>query len=535
MHRQLTLRIAVITCTLLSLTAPLAGSAEDTTPKTAPDRARGEGPYDRLVIRGATLIDGTGAPQIGPVDIVIENDTIVQVTTVGYPELPINEARRPKGGDREIDAHGMYVMPGLIDTHTHISMAYQSANGVASPAEYVFKLWMAHGVTSVREVGSFNGLDWTLDLSKRSARNEITAPRIFAYAGFPQSTTTQLTTDEARKWVRSVAKEGAVGIKFLGVAPDTFAAASEEAKKVGLKTTMHHSQNAVARLNVLDSARWGLTSMEHWYGLPEALFTDRTIQNFPADYNYQNEQHRFGHAGRLWSEAAAPGSDHWNAVRDELIDLDFTLSPTLTIYDASRDLMRARNADWHEEYTWPTLWRFYQPSRAAHGSYWFYWTTADEIAWKKNYAIWMQFLNDYKNHGGRVTTGSDSGFIYSTYGFGFVRELELLQEAGFHPLEVVRAATLHGAELLGKADELGTIERGKKADIIIVPENPLANFKSLYATGAMKLNDETREVEWVGSVKWTIKDGVVYDANKLAADVRAMVKAEKKREAGEVK
>ena len=58
--------------------------------------------------------------------------------------------------------------------------------------------------------------------------------------------------------------------------------------------------------------------MEHWYGLPEALFNDRTVQDYPLDYNYQNEQHRFGEAGRLWTQAAEPYSDHWNEVMDEL-------------------------------------------------------------------------------------------------------------------------------------------------------------------------------------------------------------------------
>ena len=62
----------------------------------------------------------------------------------------------------------------------------------------------------------------------------------------------------------------------------------------------------------------------------------------------------------------------------------------------------------------------------------------------------MQFVNDYKNLGGRVTVGSDSGFIYQLYGFGTILEMEMLQEAGFHPLEVIRSATLHGAEALHK-------------------------------------------------------------------------------------
>jgi hypothetical protein len=290
----------------------------------------------------------------------------------------------------------------------------------------------------------------------------------------------------------------------------------------------------VARTDALDSARLGLTSMEHWYGLPEALFTDRSVQDYPLDYNYSNEQHRFGQAGRLWKQAAPPGSQRWNDVIEELIKLDFTLVPTLTIYEASRDLMRARRAEWHEEYTLPSLWDFYRPSRKAHGSYWFYWTTEDEVEWKGNYRIWMAFLNEYKNRGGRVCTGSDSGFIYKLYGFDYIRELELLREAGFHPLEVIRAASLAGAQALGREQDLGSVEVGKLADLVVVEENPLANLASLYGTGAIKLNDLNEPVR-VGGVKYTIKDGIVYDARQLLADVRRMVRETKDREKKEIR
>lgn len=135
----------------------------------------------------------------------------------------------------------------------------------------------------------------------------------------------------------------------------------------------------------------------------------------------------------------------------------------------------------------------------------------------------MLFINEYKNLGGRVCAGSDSGFIYNLYGFGFIRELELLQEAGFHPLEAIRAATLKSAELLGIEDKVGTIERGKQADLIITPENPLLNTKSLYGTGTPRLNDETGQVERAGGIRWTIKGGVVYDAPALLAEVKEMV------------
>jgi hypothetical protein len=373
-----------------------------------------------------------------------------------------------------------------------------------------------------------------LEHKKRSEKNEITAPRLVAFSFFGQGAKDGINTPEqAREWVRQNAQKGSDGIKFFGAPPEIMTAALQENKKLGLRSACHHAQMDVARWNVLNSARAGLTTMEHWYGLPEALFNDKTVQNYPLDYNYQNEQDRFEEAGRLWKQAAAPYSAHWTKVMDELLALDFTLDPTFNIYDANRDLMRARRAEWHEDYTLPSLWRFYMPSRISHGSYWQNWGTEQEIAWKENYRLWMTFVNEYKNRGGRVTAGSDSGFIYQLYGFAFIRELEMLREAGFHPLEVVKSATLNGAEALGMADKIGTIQVGKLADMLIVEENPLENLQVLYGTGAIKLTKDN-EVVRVGGVKYTVKDGIVYDAKQLLADVRKMVTDSKKKEDFEI-
>jgi cytosine/adenosine deaminase-related metal-dependent hydrolase len=502
-------------------------------PARRPDE--GEGPFARLVIRGATLVDGTGAPPVGPVDVVVEGGRIAVVRSVGHPGVPIREQGRPARGEREIDAAGMFLLPGFVDAHAHVAYPLQGALGETPPAEYVYKLWLAHGITTVREVGSGNGLAWTIAEKRRSAAREIVAPRILAYPFFPTGIETPgapQTPAAARQWVEAVAAAGADGIKFLGAPPEIMQAALARAQELGLATACHHAQPAVARMNVLDTSGWGLTSMEHWYGLPEALFTDRTVQDFPVDYDYNDESHRFGQAGRLWAQAAEPGSARWTEVLRALRERDFTLVPTFTIYEASRDLLRERRAEWHDDYTLPTLWRWFQPNREAHGSYWFDWTTPDEIAWKRNYAKWMRFVNDYKNLGGRVAAGSDAGFIYKLFGFAYVRELELLQEAGFHPLEVVRAATLDGAELLGLAGEIGSVEPGKRADLVLVEGNPLANFKLLYGTGHFRLDDATGQPTHVRGLRTVIRDGVLYDAERLLAEVRKMVAEARARDAG---
>lgn len=514
--------------TFLLLTLILRLVAQDKSPR----RAEGDGPYDQLIIRGVTLINGNLAPPSGPMDIVVEKNKIVAIQNVGYPGVPIDENRRPKlqRGGKELKADGMYLMPGFVDMHGHIGGRVQGAG-----AEYVFKLWMAHGITTVREPGSGNGLDWVLEHKQKSLANTITAPRILAYTTFGQGAEKYPSTpEEARQWVRDNANKGADGIKFFGAAPEIMAAALDENKKLGLRSACHHAQMDVGRWNVLHSARAGLTSMEHWYGLPEALFNDRTVQHYPLDYNYQNEQNRFEEAGKLWKQAAPPFSEHWNKVMNELLALDFTLDVTFNIYEANRDLHRARRAEWHEDYALPSLWRFYAPSRISHGSYWVRWGTEQEVAWRENYRLWMAFVNEYKNRGGRVTTGTDSGFIYQLYGFAFIREMELLREAGFHPLEIIKAATLNGAEALGMADKIGTVQVGKLADFVIIDQNPLENLQVLYGTGAIQLNDKNEAVR-VGGVNYTIKDGIIYDAKKLLADVRAMVKKAREEENFELK
>jgi imidazolonepropionase-like amidohydrolase len=497
----------------------------------APARRPGEGagPFKRLVIRGVTIVDGEGAPPRGPVDVVIEGNRIADIRNAGTPGMALKANREPRDFDQEIDATGMFMLPGFVDTHCHGSNTTKAAN-----LSYAYKLWLAHGVTTVRCVVL---ADFATSISEkhRSAANEIAAPRIFNYQTLGAGWGRVDTPERAREWVRWAAATHEVdGIKFFNRGDETPAidrAALDEAKKFKLGTVAHLSQNNVAAFNADDAGAAGLQTITHFYGHFEALLKDRTIQDFPATYNYENEAMRFGEVANIRNSVYGPETPQWHDYLKRQLDRGVTFDPTFVPYMASRDLMRARTAEWHEKYTTPRLLRFFESTRDNHGSYFYDWTTENEVAWKQFFQLFEKLVFDYKNMGGRITVGSDTGFIWQIWGFSYIEELEMLREAGLTPLEVIRAATADGAAAIyrpiGEPAPFGMVRRGMLADLVIVPENPLANLKVLYGTGHIRLNDQTNKVERVGGVRYTVKDGVVYDAHALLKDVADMVAEEK--------
>ena len=228
---------------------------------------------------------------------------------------------------------------------------------------------------------------------------------------------------------------------------------------------------------------------------------------------------RFRWAGRLWREV---NPEKMSRLLDAMVEAGVAWDPTLGIYEASRDLVRAQNKPWFEDYLHPALEHFFEPSLESHGSYFIGWTNTDEVYWKENYRIWFAAVREFARLGGVVTTGEDAGFIYVMQGFGLIRELELHEEAGFQPLEVLRHATVNGALVLGKADSLGRIREGYKADVALVNGNPLANLRVLYPTGTDSYVDG-KSVHG-GGIEWTVKDGIPYHGPTLMTRVRDIVR-----------
>ncbi|MCY7378053.1 MAG: amidohydrolase family protein [Gemmatimonadaceae bacterium] len=489
--------------------APLRADAQSPRAPVHAQRARS------LAIRNATIIDGNGTPARGPADILIEGNRIGRIVYLDPVALKSGTAKRPTA-DVEIDATGKYVLPGLINAHAHL----QNERGkVTQPLDYNLKLWLASGITTVREVGS-DSTDLLFRTRDASALGTIAAPRILIYARFSDPAREPATPAEARLRVQQLKQRGADGIKLGGIDRDLMAALVDEARKVGLRVAHHVG---VEETNALDDARFGTTSIEHWYGIPDAAIAAGR-QAFPSSYNYRDETDRFRWAGRLWREADPV---LLGRVLDTMVAAKVAWVPTLDIYEASRDLQRAQTQPWFRDYLHPTLEEYFRPDPANHGSYFLGWSSTDETYWKENYQIWMAALRDFERRGGLIGVGDDAGFIYQMYGFGLIREMELHQEAGFAPLRVIQHATGNNARILGRESDLGRVRAGYLADLIVVNGNPLENLKVLYPTGI----DDVRDGRAVhsGGVEWTIKDGISYHAPTLLADVKAMVTAARAR------
>lgn len=497
-------------------------------------QTRGE-KVNRLVLRNATIISGRGTPGTnramppeGPVDIVIEGNRIVDIVLAD----PVN-ARNVGGGDfrptgdKVIDVQGMYVIPGLVDMHTHLPGNRGELGDRA--LDYVFRLYMGHGITTVRDAGTGAGMEFMREQRRLSVANEIVAPRLVLCQRWPlplRSWNEGNTPQKAREQVRMYKQMGADCVKISkspGHYPDVMEAAVDEAKKQDMFVMVDLK---VSESDARVASNAGALSIEHWYGVPDAALL--STQSFPADYNYWDELDRFRYAGKLWEEADQH-PERIEAVLDLMIENGTNWNPTMVVYEDNRDLARGRTLPFRETLFHPAEVDAL-PDSSEHGAYHREWKTSDEINWRRNYQIWMKYVNMFYEKGGLLTAGSDVG---DSGGIFLIRELELLQEAGIHPLDVIKIATTNAYRTLGWEDHCG-VRVGCIADLAVVNGNPIDNFKVLYGRGYGMYGILPRgEREKVGGVKYTIKDGIVYDAQALLREAEWYVVQERERLAAE--
>jgi hypothetical protein len=427
--------------------------------------------YDRLILKNATVVSGRGTPRSnramppeGPVDIVIENGRIVDM----IPVDPVNVARYGEDAGEAsqghvLDATGMYVIPGLADMHVHL----RENDGPLGP----------------------RALDY-----------------------------------QYRLMVRRFHQLGADCVKISkspGHYPDVLNAAIDEARTLGMPVMVDLK---VSETDAVTASKAGVASIEHWYGVPDAALPH--TQDFPADYNYWDELDRFRWAGALWAEANEY-PERLSAVLDTLIMNGTAWNPTMVVYEDNRDLARVHTLPWQVAFYHPSVIDAQWPDSSRHGAFHTEWKTSDEVRWKNNFRIWMDWVREFHERGGLLTVGTDTS---PWGGVAIVREMELLQEAGVHPIDIIRAATTNAYQVLGMEDHCG-VRVGCVADLAVINGNPIDNLKVMYGLGFGFFGIVPPDEQWRhGGVKWTIKDGLVYDAQALLREVLWYVQQERRRD-----
>ena len=318
-----------------------------------------------------------------------------------------------------------------------------------------------------------------------------------------------------------VGPEGAhvVRVGSLAWNAELFEAVTDAVDRAGGITTVHLPPSDLPVVDAVRAAELGVSMIEHHYGYAEAALETGATPAFPDDYNYMDEAHRFRQAGAVWQET----NDErlLGEVVDRLIDSGVSLAPTMSAYEVNRDFNRSVGLPWHEQYTHAQLIDWYWPSPQYHAAHHWDWTSKDEQRWSDTFRKWQALIREFHDRGGHLAYAVDDPYLWNTSGLGNVRELELMQQAGLEPLEVIRAATYNSARTLKRPD-LGYVQTGYTADLAIVDGNPLENLRYLYAFGALDV-DEEGEMIRRGGVRWTIKEGVVFDNAQLIEEVLRMV------------
>ena len=513
-------RCLLVSVSLLAVCAVLV-SSEEATAQTGDFGNLADGPYGRLVILNAMVLPGHGGPPVGPYDIVIEGNRITDMTIFD----PVTVGRRGDAtratGDRVIDAEGMYVMPGMIDLHIHLRQ-------LPMELEYVYYLKLAHGATTMVTAPD-RGLEQAVEEAQRSADNEILAPRMFPIFGWGDNTDYDREFLENPANAQTVATEmvaaGAhvVTVGPLGWNPELLGAVCKAVYDAGGITTYHIPPSTTPVTNAVDAARLGVTMIEHHYAYAESSL-DRTVQDYPRDYSYNDENARFRHAGKVWTEA---NKDRLlNEVADALVESGVHMLPTRVTYEANRDWLRKISRPWHEKYTHQALIDWSVPNPNLHAVFHYDWTSDDEYYWYYAFDLWGDLIFEFNKRGGHVSYGTDDNYTWGTPGFSNIRELQLLRETGMHTLEVLRAATHYSAQTL-RQDRLGLVRPGYIADLLIVDGSPVYNLRFLYSFGALTL-DENGQMYRTKGIVHTIKDGIVINNDKLMEEVARMVKESKK-------
>ena len=430
-----------------------------------------------IALTNVTVIDGTGSAPQADQTIIIRNGTIAEIGPAARVKAP--------SGARTIDSRGHTVIPGLIGMHDHLY--YTAAGGRSAQLSFTGpRLYLGTGVTTIRTTGSSSPYN---DINTKAAieagrvpgpRVHITAPYITGAGGGGQMAVLE-TPEAARRFVAYWAQEGATWLKaYTNIKQAELRAAIDEAHKRGVKVTGH-----LCSVSFQEAVDLGIDNLEH--GLLTATDFDPQKQ---VDMCPQGSMVRVG--------AASPTSETWRATIKKIVDKKVGMTSTLAVYEpffpkrpTDERALVAMSPEVKEAYL--KLKTQIDTSTS--------WALTSEILQKA-----MAFEKAFFDAGGLLAAGVDpTGYGGALPGFGDQRNYELLVEAGFTPAQTVQIMSANGAKILGVYDRLGSVERGKVADLVVLQ------------------GDLAADPTVIRKVTTVYKDGVGYDSAKLIESVKGRV------------
>jgi imidazolonepropionase-like amidohydrolase len=422
------------------------------------------------------VIDGTGAPPRENQTLVVRDGTIISVGAA--------DSNAPPAGATVIDLSGKSVIPGLVMMHEHLY--YSTGPGVYGLGVSFSRLYLAGGVTTMRTAGNTNGI-MDINLSRRIADGEIPGPAIDATAPYVNGPSPFLQmhalkgADEARRHVAYWADQGSTSLKaYMQISRDALKAAIDEGHARGMKITGH-----LCSVTYGEAADLGIDNLEHGFVAATDFVADKQPDVCPG-------QARGQQTIAAIDENGAP----FRALVAQLVSKRVALTSTLTVFET---FTPGRPAPPGLDVLTPSLQDSFKRAQDRVAN-------APQSVYRTLFPKAMALERGFVKAGGLLIAGTDptgSGGVVP--GFADQRQIELLVEAGFTPLEAIAIGTANGAKFLGREARIGTIAPGKQADLVVLAGNPTVSIADI------------RRVETV------FKNGVGFDPAKLIESVRGQV------------
>jgi imidazolonepropionase-like amidohydrolase len=381
-----------------------------------------------IALVGATLIDGNGGEPIQNSCVVVRND---KIEFAGKQE----EGKIPK--DAEIlDVKGLTILPGLIDAHYH-----------NEDSRDLLGLFLSHGITSIRDPGEWiENYNWVRSSGKPISRLFLAGPHINTYPpAYPEDAILVKDAEEGRLAVHMLASQGATVIKvYFGLSVGIIKEVCAAAQLHGLPVTAH-----LEITNAKDAINAGLDGIEHITSFGTVLLPAREAEKYKLRVLADNDARKRGRY-EVWNSLALENNSAADSLIQFLSDKKTYVTPTLATFEKQAD-------------------------------------QGDSIE-VNAFTNMVKFTGQAKKGGVRIVVGSHSSAPYAETGFAYFREMELLQQAGLSTMEIIVAATMENARFFRIDERLGSIEKGKLADIIFVEGDPLKDIKAMRNVRRVMLN-----------------------------------------------